>query len=173
MKKVFLFALACMAAVSAQAKEPKWFLNEKPLPEKHILATSSLDSIVVQKSDGSIHAWAEKGIEWKPLVELVSPKLQSRHVAENLYFSVDGTFYGRLDKIDRIYIDADYVDAHVEEAHIPREKYIRAKYRGRKLIKIRLRNSWDMELKHKKDQEEREIHKLWFDHIQNKQAQNF
>lgn len=92
MKKVFLFALACMAAVSAQAKEPKWFLNEKPLPEKHILATSSLDSIVVQKSDGSIHAWAEKGIEWKPLVELVSPKLQSRHVAENLYFSVDGPF---------------------------------------------------------------------------------
>lgn len=38
-----------MAAVSAQAKEPKWFLNEKPLPEKHILATSSLDSIVRAK----------------------------------------------------------------------------------------------------------------------------
>lgn len=172
MKKFLPIACACCVALCAQAKEPKWFLNDKPLPEKHIPATCSLDSLVVQQSDGSIRTWAEKEIEWKPLLELVGPKLQSRHVAENLYFSVDGTFYGRLDKIRDIYIDAAYVDARIRETRMPREKYVRPKYRGRELIKIELRESQAVHLSQERDRQQREMYKLWFDHARKKQAQD-
>lgn len=162
MQKFFLFAFACMAALCAQAKEPKWLLNEKPLSEKHILASSSIDSIVVSKErrNGVIRTWAEKQIEWKPLAELVGDKLLSWYVSENLCFSVNGTFYGRLDKIGEIYVDAAFIDARILETRLPEEEYVRPKYRGQKLIKIELRDSRAVRSSEERDRQQREMYGL-------------
>lgn len=139
MKKLLCCICVCLAAQALQAKAPKLVLNDRPLPAKYIVASSSLDSIIVVPKAHAIYTWTSQEIAWKPLGDLVESKLQSQDLIDDLYFCVDGKFCGRLSQIDEVQVDAAYVDAEVRGTVFPLGQHIRPKYRGRRMIEIRLR----------------------------------
>lgn len=138
MKKLLCCICVCLAAQALQAKEPKLRLNDRPLPAKHIIASSSLDSLVAVPKIHTVCCWASKEIVWKPLGDLVESKLRSQDLIDDLYFCVDNRICGRLSRIDKVQIDAAFVDAEVHAKVFPIGQHIRPKYRGRRMIEIRL-----------------------------------